>query len=281
MLYSDRTVFEAHVYLDHHYPPVIWNIARGGFDSADMFSDEVDGFVVSTALASMLRNSSADRIRAEFELERVRKQVAPHEVSRLRGLFVFDELESIAQLWEIDKWGGHFQCEYMADVGVSARKTSRVDANWIDEIIAGDGSLRPDWERAARQYWLGLPYPKHPPMWERIVEGTFTVWSTHSRREALKEIEAIWPSSTGLLCHSMNCHAAGSRDGQVVAGLTIREDTLELDCYLRMVDSMKPELAKRLSDLKTHRPRLFAGVPDIKRFSLPDLSGFCHRIPMR
>lgn len=273
-------IFEGHVYLDHHHPPILWNIVRGGFSSVDALPEDEKTFVISASLASMLQNSSANRLEAELSLEIVRQTVAPSSVSRLTGLFVFDEIESVAQIWESNCWGAHFQNEYLADVGVCARNSSRLDANWISKIIARDGSLLPDWKTAAQNYWLGIPHPDLHPIWERIVDGTFTVWSMHSKDAAFKEVQAIWPNSLGLLTHSMNCFGAESLDGQCYPVVTINEGMIKVEYYLRMIDSLNQGFSERLQRLQEENPKFFAGTPNPDQMYTPNLNGYAVEISL-
>lgn len=272
------STFEGHVYLDHHYPPVLWNIVRGGFDSADLLPDGEKDFAISVSLSSMLQNSSASRLEAELSLELVRITVAPNSVSRLRGIFVFNDLDSISRIWDSNKWGGHFIDEYLADVGVWARRSTKVDATWIEDIIGDQGQLLPGWQEAAINYWSGQPKLEAAPIWEVIVEGRFCIWSMHSKEEALKEISTLWPNSLGLLAHSMNCYGVGSHDGQCFPGLVASEQGISLNHYLRMVDSKEPDVIEKLARLPTENPKFFAGHPDPNKMHLPDLTGYSKTI---
>lgn len=268
------STFEGHIYLDHHYPPVLWNIVRGGFDSVDVLPAGESNFAISVSMASMLQNSSVNRLLAEISLELVRKSVAPDSVSRLRGVFVFSDIDSISRIWDCNKWGGHFINEYLADVGVWAKKSTKVDAAWIEEIIDSEGALLPGWQIAAKNYWSGRPKSEAAPIWEVIVEGRFCIWSMHSKKEALKEISAIWPNSLGLLVHSMNCFGLGSYDGQCFPGLLSTEQGLSLDHYIRMVDSEDSAFIERLKQLPLENPKFFAGHPDPSKMHLPNLTGY-------
>lgn len=270
--------FEGHIYLDHHYPPVLWNIVRGGFDSVDVLPNGEKDFAISVSLASMLQNSSANRLVAEVSLELVRKVFSPDSVSRLRGVFVFSDIDSISRIWDCNKWGGHFNNNYLADVGVWAKKSTRVDAAWIEDIIDSDGVLLPDWPSAAINYWSGKPKSESEPIWEVIVEGRFCIWSMHSKEEALKEIYAIWPNSVGLLVHSMNCFGLGSLDGQCFPGLLRTEEGVSLDHYIRMVDSQDSKFIEHLEKLPTENPKFFAGYPDSNEMHTPNLTGYSRLI---
>lgn len=268
------SAFEGHIYLDHHYPPVLWNIVRGGFDSVDVLPEGESNFAISVSIASMLQNSSTSRLLAELSLELVRKTIAPGSVSRLRGIFVFSDIDSISRVWDRNNWGGHFIDEYLTDVGVLAKKSTKVDAAWIEDIISDEGNLLPDWHNAAINYWSGRPKSESAPIWEVIVEGSFCIRSMHSKKEALKEISAIWPSSIGLLVHSMNCLGLGSQDGQCFPGLVSTERGLSLDYYLRMVDSKESSFIERHKQLPSENPNFFAGHPDPNKMYLPDLTGY-------
>ncbi|MCK4840250.1 MAG: hypothetical protein KAT04_00035 [Methylococcales bacterium] len=272
------STFEGHVYLNHHYPPVLWNIVRGGFDSIGLLTDDKKDFAISVSFSSMIQNTSANRLKAELSLERVRMAITPNSVSRLRGVFVFNDIESISRIWDSNKWGDHFIDEYLADVGVLAKNSTKVDAAWIGDIISDQGSLLPNWENAAINYWSGRPKSRIAPIWEVIVEGRFCIWSMHSKEEALKEITAIWPNSLGLLTHSMNCFALGSQDGQCFAGITGNETGISLSHYLRMVDSKEAEFIENIAKLPAENPKFFAGNPDPNKMYLPDLTGYSKKI---
>ncbi|MBG6078987.1 hypothetical protein [Rubrivivax gelatinosus] len=266
--------FEGHVYLDHHYPPITWNIVRGGFDSVDLLPEGERDFAISISLASMIQNSSARRLEAELSLELVRMAVAPSSVSRLRGIFVFSDLESVSRIWESNRWGHHFINEYLADVGVYARRSTKVDATWIEDIISKQGELLPGWREAAIKYWSGVAKSAAEPIWETIVEGSLCIWSMHSKESALKEISAIWPDSLGLLKHSINCYGVGSQDGQSFPGLIGSKNGISLNYYLRMVDSLDPQFIERVTKFPIENPKLSAGHPDHERMHLPDLRGY-------
>jgi len=166
----------------------------------------------------------------------------------------------------------------LGHVGVWAKKSTRVDTAWIDDIINDQGQLLPGWENGAINYWSGRPKSKSAPIWEVIVEGRFCIWSMHSKEEALKEITALWPNSLGLLTHSMNCFGLGSKDGQCFAGIIGNETGISLAHYLRMVDSKEAKFIEKLKRLPAENPKFFAGNPDPGKMHLPDLTGYSKKI---
>lgn len=266
--------FEAHVYLDHHYPPVQWNIVRGVFCSPSCLEESKNHGFLSISMASMLSNDTSERLISELWLEEVRRDHYPDNVSRLRGIFVFDDLDSLAQLWENNNWGEHFQDEYLADVGVAANKSSRLDSNWISEIIDNEGKLLSGWDKAAHSYWQGLPHPSKPPVWERIVEGHITVWSMDSKQEALKEIESIWPQSLNILRYAVLCAGYGSFDGQTFPIMLTKEDRIELVYCLRLVQRGDQEFIDRLHKFIEENPKKNCGIHCEGEECIPDLRGY-------
>jgi len=266
--------FEAHVYLDHHYPPVQWNIVRGAFCSPSCLEESKTHGLLSISMASMLSSDTSERMISELWIEEVRREHYPDNVSRLRGIFVFDDLDSLAQLWENNNWGEHFQDEYLADVGVAANKSSRLDSNWISEIINNEGKLMSCWNEAAHGYWQGLPHPNKPPVWERIVEGHITVWSMSSKQEALKEIESIWPQSLNLLRYAVQCAGYGSVDGQTFPIMSIKEDRIELMYCLRLVQRGDQEFIAGLNKFIEGNPKLDCEIHCEGEERVPDLRGY-------
>jgi hypothetical protein len=266
--------FEAHVYLDHHYPPVQWNIVRGAFCSPDCLEESKDNGLLSISMASMLSNETSDRLVSELWLEEIRRLHYSENVSRLRGVFVFDDLDSLERLWENNNWGEHFQDEYLADVGVAANKSSRLDSNWISGIIDHTGKLLPGWDKAAHNYWQGIPHPNNPPVWERIVEGHVTVWTMDSKHEALKEIQSIWPQSLNILRYAVQCAGYGSFDGQTFPIMLTKDDRIELVYCLRLVQRGDQEFIHMLNKFIEENPKFNCGIHCEGEERLPDLSGF-------
>lgn len=266
--------FEAFVYLDHYYPPVYWNIARGVFHSPDCLPDSKKIGLLSISMATMFLNSTADRLVSELWLEHIRSTFYSDNISRLRGIFVFDDLDSLAELWNNNNWGGHFSDEYLSDVGVSCKKSSRLDSNWISEIICENGQLMPEWEHAAHNYWRGIPHPDKSPIWERIIEGAITVWSMHSREKALREIQTIWPQSLNLLRYAIMCGSFRSFDGEIFPLIVPMEKSLQLLYCLRLAQRTDRAFMDSLNSFIRDNPQYSSSLRCEGEDRLPDLQGF-------
>lgn len=265
--------FEGFAYLDYDNPMVAWNIVRGVFDSPDTLDDEPNKEkFISIALISMLQKPIPNRLKSEMELERIRFEYYPTRVSRLRGFFVFDEIESIAKFWDTESWGEHFQDKYLSDVGVSARRSSRLDSNWIKYIWDENGNLLPSWEESAHSYWQGFAFPEKEAIWERIVEGSITLWSTDIKYEALKTIIYKWPNSLNILNYSCKCAMFGDLDGQTFAFIGQEENRIKCGFYLRMKNIEDSIFLDELKDYIDKNPKFSCNLYNEGETYLPDLS---------
>lgn len=234
--------FEGFAYLDYDNLTVSWNIARGVFSTPTTLPEFHERHIyITTMMAGMLSEIGFRRLHAELAIERIRVKYFPNCVSRLSGIFVFDEIESIVRFWEVNNWGRHFKDEYLSDVGVAANRSTRVDSNWIGQIIDADCNLKRFWRSSAYQYWAGVPYPYANPIWERIVDGYISVWDKTIRLKAFQNIEAVWPDSIYLLCVSALCAHNNSHDGQIFPFLSN-----DINGKLKIAYSM------RMNDLSNH-----------------------------
>lgn len=271
--------FEAYTYLDYHNPVLSWNIARGGFCSPSEIPGDHNKSFLSVAMAGMLANSTPKRLYSELSIEKVRIEFFPDCVSRLNGFFVFDEIESIARFWECNSWGGHFSDEYLSDVGIASTKSTRVDSNWISNIVDTDGGLKIDWFNNAIKYWSGVPCPSSEPIWERIVEGFLTVWSSDVRINAMKEVFAIWPNSSKLLTYSSLCFLSGDYDGMLIPFFVKDEEgRVGIKYISRMENINNEDFFKKIVEKARTMPSI--NIPldvipnDSSTISMPDLTNF-------
>ena len=280
MTQRGRENFEGFVYLDiHQHPMVAWNTARGVFCSSDCLGTDIQQSVISISMTNMLRGYSWDRLNSELAIEAVRQAFYSGQVSRLRGIFVFDEVESVSRLWYGGGWGEHFHDKYLTDVGVAANRSSRLDANWVTEIFNENFILYDDWFDKANKYWRGEPHPTKEPIWERIVEGWATIWGREIKIAAFKEIESYWPKSIKLLEYSCIAASLGTNDG-IIYSLGHQEDEfLNIAFYIRLVDAKDSSTFTRMETLFREYPELRAVLPGEPFLVTPDLSHLTIKIP--
>ena len=173
--------FEGYVYLNIDNPMVAWNTVRGNYCSPACLQPNEPRPLISFNMAGLMASHSGERLKSEVAIEQVRLEHYPEEVSRLSGFFVFDDVESVSELWMDQDWGGHFRDEFLTDIGVSADRRTRVDARWITKIMDSECKLVNGAEELIHKYWAGESHPGTNPIWENLVEGWTTVWGTELR----------------------------------------------------------------------------------------------------
>lgn len=239
--------FEGFIYINIENPMAAWNVVRSNFYSPSCLPRPDRVGALSFGMADLLRDGNAMRAAAEFRLDDFRERHFPDAVSRLTGIFLFDTIDSAIQVCEKDKWSAHFVPEYLTDAGVSADRSSRVDAAWIAKMRDDKNVLVEGWEELAERYWSGEP-ASDQPIWERIVDGWVTIWGLDLKTRALEEVRKFWPESLPLLALSANFAAIGSRDGAIIPYVVRNGSSLEVSYYLRMKDAVDGEFCDRLAN---------------------------------
>lgn len=237
--------FEGFVYMNVDEPMVAWNIIRGTYYTHSCLPLSERNGALSFRMANLLRHGNAEAAKAEFKLEQFRQLHFPSLPSRLEAIFVFDAVESVAELWDGEGWGGHFVSENLTDVGISADNSIRLDANWITLMRDANHVLVEGWETLAWKYWSGERTPSEP-IWERLVNGHVTVWGTDLKLRAYYELQLEWAASMRLLEHAANFSRIGSLDGMILPRAIKAGDNIKVDYYLRMVDAACPDWCARL-----------------------------------
>lgn len=276
------TEIEGFVYINIDNPMAAWNVVRSSFYSPSRLPKTERSGALSFGMADLLHKRNDARAAAEFRLDEYRKRYFPNAVSRLTGIFLFDDIDSAARVWSRDTWGGHFTSEYLTDVGISADLSSRLDAAWIAKMRNDNNILVDGWESMAGKYWSGEP-ASDQPIWERIIEGWVTIWGLDLKARALKEIQECWPQSLPLLAIAANSAIIGSCDGAVIPRAKRKGQKLNISYYLRMVDAKDPEFCCRLeSFMRTDDKRVCRLGSIDNPLLLPDFStySFERKIPI-
>ncbi len=264
--------FEGFAYINIDNPMAAWNVVRSNFYSPSCLPQSERAGALSFGMADLLRDGNEARAKAEFQLEAFRQSHFPDTVSRLTGIFIFDTIDSASQVWNNDAWSAHFVSEYLTDVGVSADRSSRVDAAWITMMRNDKNTLVEGWQAFAERYWSGEPTPDRP-IWERIVDGWVTVWGLDLKTRALAEIQRFWPRSLPLLAIAANSASIGSCDGATVPYAIRKGEFLEISYYLRMVDALDAAFCERLGHfVRTGGDRVCRLGPLGDSLVLPDFS---------
>jgi hypothetical protein len=184
----------------------------------------------------------AERANVEARLEAVRVSEFPEAVSRLTGLYLFED--EIAATRAEAEWGGSgslFRREWLVDVGFSAYKVSRVDSEWITRRFYDPDT---DW---MRRYWSGQPMSDEP-LWELLVEGLGLVWGTALREAAWTRLLREFPASASLLDIARVAQELGDFNfgGIVPYVRSVGAAKYRIDYLIDFRDARDPEFLQRL-----------------------------------
>lgn len=245
---------EGFMYLDVDHPVVAWNTYRGVLASANaVFSKNGPGSL-SMLLAGIFDTGNYQRLHSEFCIESIRSRLFPNAVSRLSGMFVFDDVESTLAATQAT-WGGHINTDCLTDVGLSYTVGTRADAGWITQMLTEDYVLVPSWEEMAARYWSGEP-SSSTPIWELIIDGYACVWGTRMREQAFNVIRSRHPFSLGYLEESKIAAGLGFSVGHISSWLlrtdagaslqfliddTMADDPRYVDAIARFIETARPE----------------------------------------
>ena len=256
--------------IDIDHPMVAWNAYRGVLVSAQA-GNEYPKCPISVMLAGMLKNRNSPRLCNELAVERVRQLRYPSQVSRLVGMYFFEDQSGFEAAKE---WGGHFSSDYQAELGLLPEATvSRHDANWITYApFDSAGFLKSaHW---ADPYWSGEPFPNRAPIWELIVDGRAAVYGTELRERAYAIIKAEFPECLTVLELGRISALLGSDLGQISSWLTqATEGEFSLNYNIDMKDAQNSKFLEKVRNYDG--PKNYADLAvGGDKFSVPDLRSF-------
>jgi hypothetical protein len=180
-------------YLNLNNPLVLWETYVGRMASSDYINDPSFS-PISLRHYSVLRNyinGYKKVLILELRLENIRKIFYPDKVSRLTGLYFFEDKD--VALKAKDEWHlNHFKEESLVDVGFTYTNITRVDAKWIDN---NHDNPNDNW---MHDYWQGNP-SGNDTLWEIIVSGIGIIWENSVRKIAWDKYKSIFPDSLVLL----------------------------------------------------------------------------------
>ena len=182
-----------YAFLDIDHPMVAWEVAIGRIKSANYNENNSFGLSIwqYNLLSSYIKHGADNKIINEFKLEKVRFGKFPNSVSRLKGMYFFEEKNDAEKA--LKRWGINIPSNYISEIEFYPVKYTKVDSEWITFNILNNND-----ERWMENYWKGLPYGSEP-LYEVLVEGIGIVLNYDLRIKAYQTILNLWPYSTNLL----------------------------------------------------------------------------------
>ena len=155
---------------------------------------------MSSWMASLIKKNDVIWLHNEMIMETIRQAHFPSQISRLRGMYFFEDKETAIRASE--EWhDGRFNLNNLAEVEFSPDSTiTKVDHNWIYDNMrnAIDPTNESDTEWIYK-YWRGET-TERSPLWELLVKGKAqSVVGTGLRNRAYEAIRNKQPRTLGLL----------------------------------------------------------------------------------
>lgn len=267
--------FEGHIYLDLAHPVTAWATALGVLASASSTRKRSAGFPVSILLAGALQRGNDARFHNELLIENVRQQRYPHLVSRLTGIFVFDDEESALSL-SVAQWGAHFADDDLVDADVIAQNVTRLDSNWYSYAPRlKNGTFDPEQLNWIDNYWSANACPGRKPVWEVIVDGIAVLRKSASTTRAESVVKAEFPGTEFYLTVGQVATRFGSDACQITAFAAANGHSVEVSYYLNAAPLHDESFIQEFNQhcLPDERELLRAQpdaiyLPDLRRFSV-------------
>lgn len=224
-----------YAYLNINNPMVAWEVAIGRVRSACDLGLNHKDFGISLWQFNLLRKiTEGDHQRwiNELKLEAIRQQVSPHAVSRLRGMYFFENEEdaNIA----VDRWKIPQNKKFIAQVNFSATNLIRLDSEWITSYLRSDNT---DW---MPRYWKGETLGVRP-LTEILASGIGIVKNRNLREKAYEKIIEHSPYASRLVSMAACAFnfAKIESAAQTIPGMLKTPDGIKLSLYIHMDDFSK------------------------------------------
>jgi len=221
-------------------PIVAWEVAIGRIKSVPESEYNINNSWLSNWSYSLLRKyATKGNIYSfinELKLEQIRLDNYQNSVSRLRGIYFFENIEDAYAA--IDRWGFKSNLKkYISEVLITVNKLTKVDSEWITFYL-GNKNNNDQW---IHNYWQGKIHGEKP-LYELIIEGVGYVLNQEIRKEAYSKIYYKYPTATPLL--AMACCAfnvSGIEDIAISRGYLTSSNDKILGQYIMNIGILKEQ----------------------------------------
>lgn len=256
---------KAFAFLNVDIPWIAWLVYRGEIVSQKASNTHALSVWHAKYLIDCAR--SGERVsyyKMEMALENIRRASFQDNVSRLSGLYFFENVESARRAGQ--RWDGNFDEKHLAEVEIVGKPVvSRYDSEWVThnaEIID------PMWMKS---YLSGSQMGENS-LWELLVEGRGFVLGTDVRKLAYETIKRAWPKSLALLELSRVAVELNSDLGLICPFLVTESDKIRLTLQISFADAKNPDFLERFS--RYAGPKNTADLNPSADLVLPDLSEY-------
>lgn len=234
---------EAFIYLNINNLCIAWEVYRGFLISAT--SNPRGQQPISWMYLGIIESQNNSRLFNEILIERIRSKFHPSQISRLQGIYFFNELEIARKAIE---WGGHFQVDNLVEVKIFPEdQITKVDCDWITHAtVNSEGKLDHKDCEWIHEYWSGKPYSKNPK-WEFITNGRAVVYGTSVRKKAYETVKRQKEESLPLLELSRVAADLGFDVGHIIPWIQkVAERKFKLSYIVNMEDAKNKDFLEKL-----------------------------------
>ena len=206
-----------YVFLDIDDFAVAWEVYCGRLISVEESS--VDGRIPMSSWMTSRVKKDRNWLHNEMIMENIRRTYYPSQISRLRGMYFFEDKETAIRA-SLEWNDGRFKPDRLAEVEfLSGSTITKVDHNWIfdnmNNVINPSNQSDMEW---IHKYWQGKTVGREP-LWELLVMGKAMILGTELRTKAYETIAQRQPKALGLLEISRIAWDLGYNFGHVATWL--------------------------------------------------------------
>lgn len=252
-------------FLNVDIPWIAWLVYRGEMVSPGACAERVLSIWHTRYLIKEAQSGQKiPNYKRELEIEDIRSRLFPLKVSRLFGLYFFQDLESARAAGQ--RWDGNFRDEHLAEIEIIGKPViSKYDSEWISKHM-----------RSKDSSWISSYFAEIPmgaaPLWELLVEGRAKILGTRIRKLAYETVKRKWPNSLGLLELSRVAALLDSDLGLIWPLITIDGKRASLKLYLNFADATDEGFLERFS--KFDGPKNTADLNASSEIVPPDLTNY-------
>lgn len=220
----------------------------------------------------------------ELIMEDIRSKSFPSKISRLTGMYFFDNKESAMKAVKDERWGDRYYDEnYLVEVELSPKgNITRVDHDWIFEKkvpINPINTSEIDW---IHKYWNGQAVNPTDPLWELIMEGTAEILDDDFKKRAFNVIKNQQPETLALLELSRIARDLDFQLGHIVSWVKPIPDSNNKAQVVYIIKAEEQEKEKLLELVQNYeKPMKLDLIKNKSLYNVPELSGESFEIPLK
>jgi len=273
---------KAYTFLDIEQFPIAWEVYCGELISTNA---TVTNSVrpMSVFEANRFRKKQGVWYNNELIIDDIRANNYPSKISRLTGMYFFEDKDSALKAAKDVRWGDrYYNANYLVEVELSPKgDVTKVDHDWIFEKKVPVNPIdksQTDW---IHKYWKGEAFNSSDPLWELIMEGTVKILDEKFKDRAFKVVEKKQPDTLAILELSRIGRDLEYQLGHIVSWVKPIPNSTEKAQVVYIIKMEEKETKKLLEQVKSYeKPKKMDLISDKSRYKIPELRDEFFDIPI-